>query len=127
MNIQHDQEMSSPANQVFWIDVAAADDTDWNAQFRAWLAIGEEDIGDYGELTSYRKAKWNAANSQALQLEALKLAYRTEAVRWLILNDIEFDLNPFATGWLPDAEYAEVKISIPDDNAAMRFKLAFVS
>lgn len=125
MIAEHDQEQSKDGVQVFWLSISGNDDTDTLAQFRAWLAIGRDDFGDVSELSSYKKAQWNIAYEQALQLEAMKLAYQSDEIRWLIKQDVKFDINPFANGWLPHVEDADVKLTVEgDDRIAMLFKLA---
>lgn len=126
MAIKHSQGSSSPGNQVFWLSLPGEDVTLSNTQFRAWLAIGFDDCLDYDTLSGWQKARWRTAFDQALQLEALKLAYKTPEVKWLYQQGVEFDLNPFTNGWRPSISDADIKLNIEgDDNVAMLFKLTF--
>lgn len=126
MSLTHDKEQSRTDSQVFWLEVNADKETEANAQFRAWLAIGHYDMGDYKELSQHHKARWNMAYGQALQLEATKLAYKSEAIKWLIKQDAEIDIQPFTAGWQSRNGPTSVKVTIDnaDDKAALA-KLAF--
>ncbi len=124
--ITHDLTSSVPGAQTFWLELKG-DDTAWEyAQLRAWLAIGCDEVGDYDALSSYMKTKWNFALRQALQVEAVRIAYKAEEVRWLIKQDANFELFPFAEYWLPFDEPADVKVVLNGcDDTAMVFKLTF--
>ncbi|WP_140419331.1 hypothetical protein [Sphingobium sp. Z007] len=118
--------MSRSGHQVFWLQVEAEDYSDANAQFRAWLALGHDDVGDLDGLSTYKKGQWNAAYRQALQLEALKLAYKSEPAIWLTKQDVAYDVNPFATVGFANAVPADVKITVENaDDMAALFKLTF--
>lgn len=128
MSITHDTVQSSPGSQVFWLEIEGNGSLEYNAQFRAWLAIGHDEIGDQDELNGYQKARWKMAYAQALQLEAIKAAYGHDAVKWLIKQDVDVDVNPFTNGWLSWIESTEVKVTIENaDNKAALFKLAFAN
>jgi len=126
MTAKHNQASSKPGNQVFWLSVPGEAETLSNTQLRAWLAIGFDDCLDYDTLSGWQKAQWRMAFTQALQVEALKLAYKTPEVKWLYEQDVDFDLNPFTNGWRPSVTDADIRLTIDqNDNAAMLFKLTF--
>ena len=124
--IEHDLEASQPGIQTFWMELTG-DDVVWvNAQLRAWLAIGHDDFGTYEELTSYMKGKWKLALRQAMQVEAMRCAYKVDEVKWLVKNDADFEIYPFAEHWNPILEPADMKVILTGcDDLAMLFKLTF--
>lgn len=122
MTVTHDLTQSSNQFQTFWLDLPVdAQDADTNAQFYAWLELGFDDFGVYGDLNGYQRAKWNAAYNQALKTEAVKLAYKADELKWLVKHDADFDVFPFS--WTPHVDGPDIKVTVQDKNLAMLFKL----
>ena len=124
--VTHDAEQSSDEGQVFWLEIndhIASEDAQYMAELRAWMALGFDDIDEFEKLTSYKRNRWNAIRQQAMLLEAVKMAYRTNEVKWLVKNDVDFEIHPF--DWHPAHTSCAPKICIDDNSAAMLFKLTW--
>lgn len=122
----HDAAASKPNYQVFWLSLLGSGDTASNAELRAWLAINHDVVSDYNSLTPHKRGQWTAAYRQALQLEAVKLAYRTEQLIWLVKQDVDIDVHPFTNGWKPATDLADIKVIIVgNDSMAALAKLTW--
>ncbi len=124
MRLSHDGSKSTEKYQVFNLELPVDDaEADSHARHEAALEIGSDLSVDYGALNGYQRAKWNAAYNQALKTEALRIAFKSPELVWLIKQDAEFDVHPFS--WTPFVNYPTLAICVGDKRLSVLFKLTF--
>ncbi len=124
MRLSHDVAQSTEGYQVFNLELPVDDaDADSYAKHHAALEVGADLSVDYSALNGYQRAKWNAAYNQALKTEALRRAFKSPEIVWLVKQDAEFDVYPFS--WTPTINYPKLAICVGDKKIAMLFKLTF--
>jgi len=124
MRLSRDGVRSTEKCQVFNLELAVDDaDADCHAKHHAALEIGVDLEADYRALNGYQRAKWNAAYNQALKTEALRRAFKSPEIVWLVKQDAEFDVYPLS--WTPFVDSPALSISVTDKKLAMLFKLTF--
>ncbi|MGU3389183.1 hypothetical protein [Sphingomonas sp. M1A8_2b] len=124
MRLSHNGALSNKTYQVFQLELPVDDtDVDSRARNHAALEIGSDLVADYNSLNGYQRAKWNAAYHQALKTEALRIAFKSPEVIWLVKQDAEFDVHPLS--WTPFVDNPALSISVSDKKLAMLFKLTF--
>ncbi len=124
--IKYLAELSDEHHHSFILVLEEADEDDmWSmALWEAMRAIGSDpETTFYEDLKSGRRRQFNVALTLTQSNEAVKAAYQTEQVRWLIARGATFDVQGKA--WAPGSEAPEVLLLIPDINEAMLFKLTF--
>lgn len=125
MSLAYHAKISQPGQHFFTLEMEDVDEdaAAFNASYRAWLALGYDDIGDEAALSSYKKAKLSIAFNVALETEALRCAYQSPELRWLIEQNADFDITPYS--WAVFTEFCWVDIELKDDATATLFKLTF--
>lgn len=124
MRLSHDGAKSTEKYQVFNLELPVEDaDADSYARHHAALEVGTDLSVDYRALNGYQRAKWNAAYNQALKTEALRRAFKSPEIVWLVKQDTEFDVYPLS--WTPFVDSPALSISVTDKKLAMLFKLTF--
>lgn len=124
--ITYDARLSDPGEQVFRLGLFDVDDDAmWHeAQFAAMRAIGsDQHTTFYEDLKPGRRRQFNVALQLTQAIQVVKAAHKTEQVRWLLDNGVDFEVD--GKWWAPFAEEPEALITIYDDDVATMFKLTF--